>query len=141
MIKNKISSLILVLIVMQSVPCFSEIAVIVNPANDSVVNMKSIKKIFLGKSKSFSNGDKVAVFDLPVTDDTHGEFREKVLGKTEKRLNTYWAKMRFSSKAKQPKVLASPDEIKAMVANNPNAIAYLPAEDVDASVKVAFRIH
>ena len=46
--------------------------------------------------------------------------------------------MLFSSKAKPPKVLADAEEVKAMIAKNPHAIAYIDSSDVDASIKVVF---
>ncbi|WP_205623836.1 hypothetical protein [Pseudoalteromonas rubra] len=40
----------------QSLPVHAEVVVIVHPSNDSSFDKDEIKKIFLGKTKSFSNG-------------------------------------------------------------------------------------
>lgn len=115
---------------------YAEVAVVVHPDNNAELDSVSVRKLFLGKSKSYSNGEKVQSYDLPEGNDARAIFREKVLRKSESRLNSYWARMLFSSKAKPPRVLASADEVKAMVANNIDAIGYIDANEVDASVKV-----
>lgn len=121
-------------------PVMADVAVVVNPSNNAVIDEVSVRKIFLGKLKKFSNGNKTETYDLPESDSSRDTFREAVLKKSEARLNSHWARMLFSSKAKPPRVLGSADEIKAAVAENPNAIAYMDTADVDAAVKVVFTI-
>ena len=43
----------------------ADVVVIVNPSNQSELNAKAIRSIFLGKTKSYPNGNKVEAFDLP----------------------------------------------------------------------------
>lgn len=118
----------------------AEISVVVNSENSDDLDKEKIRRIFLGKSKSFANGNKVETFDLPEGNRTREEFRELVLRKSDARLSSHWARMLFSSKAQPPKVLADADAIKEVVSSNPNAIAYMDSADVDASVKVIFKI-
>ncbi|NRB41106.1 MAG: phosphate ABC transporter substrate-binding protein [Pseudomonadales bacterium] len=115
---------------------FADIAIVVHPSNTEAADANKIRRIFLGKTKAFSNGEKVQTFDLPKGDKAREVFREEVLRKSESRLNSYWARMLFSSKAQPPKELSGPDEIKEIVASNVNAISYLDSVDVDASVRV-----
>lgn len=128
------------LTVLLSVPAFSDIAVVVNLENNQDLSMKYVRNIYLGKLKAYPNGEKIEAFDLPIDNRSRDEFRIEVLRKSEAVLHSYWARMLFSSKAKPPKVLPSASEIKEAIAENPNAIAYLDVEDVDASVKVLFRV-
>lgn len=123
-------------------PSFSaaETVVVVHPDNKNSLDAVIIRKIYLSKNKSFPNGDKVAIFDLPEGNKTRDEFRDKVLRKSASRLSSYWARMLFSSKGKPPKVLSGADEVKDMISSNPSAIAYLDARDVDSSVKVVLHV-
>ncbi|NRB38046.1 MAG: phosphate ABC transporter substrate-binding protein [Pseudomonadales bacterium] len=117
---------------------YAIIVVVVNPENTQDFSKSEIRRIFLGRQKAFANGNKVDKFDLPEGNDIRTRFAEKVLGKSEGRLNSYWARMLFSSKAKPPKVLSDAEAIKIEVSQNLNAIAYMDKNDVDGSVKVIF---
>lgn len=118
----------------------SAVAVVVNLKNTSELGVKDIRRIFLGKIRTYPNGLKVETFDLPTGDTNRDEFRTGVLRKSESRLNAYWARMLFSSKAKPPVVLQSSAEIKAIIQANPKAIAYIDKKFVDASVRVILDI-
>lgn len=137
--KNNILKSILAIVLVSfglNYSAVAEIAVVVNLENNSSFDANNIRKIFLGKTKSFSNGDFVQTFDLKDGNPARDEFRDVVLRKSESRLNSYWARMLFSSKAKPPRVLMDAEEVKAIVSKNPHAIAYIDSDDVDASVKV-----
>ncbi|MEJ6476174.1 phosphate ABC transporter substrate-binding protein [Pseudoalteromonas piscicida] len=113
----------------------ADIAVIVNPANGSAVDDNTIKKLFLGKSKSFADGrgatpvnqDGNAVFD---------EFNDKVIGKSSSQLNAHWSKLVFTGKGTPPKKLDSDQAVIDFVASNADAIGYVDASKVTDSVKV-----
>ena len=69
---------------------FADVAVIVNPANGNAIDEGTIKKIYLGKAKSFDDGTKVN----PVNQDGNSvsdEFNDKVVGKSSSQLNAYWS--------------------------------------------------
>lgn len=121
--------------------CFSslsvaDVAVIVNPGNDSALSDSDISRLFLGKLKKFSNGEKVVLANLKSGNATRGEFEKKVLKKSSSQVKAYWSKLMFSGKGKPPKELGSDKDILALVAGNAGAIAYVDAASVDASVKV-----
>ena len=134
----KIAALVMILAGLIAPSVFAEVAVVVHPDNSNSLDKTVVRKIFLGKTKAFPNGDAVKTFDLPRGNQARNEFRDKVLVKSEARLNSHWARMIFSSKANPPRLLSSAAEVKAEVASNPNAIAYIAVEDVDESVKVLF---
>ena len=117
----------------------ADIVVVVHPDNPVQLEEKQVRKIFLSKVKSFPDGNKVDVFDLPEGNEAREEFRHHVLRKSASRLHSYWARMLFSSKAQPPQVLTDAEAIRAQVAANRYAIAYLNAEDVDSSIRVLMR--
>jgi ABC-type phosphate transport system substrate-binding protein len=127
-------------IVLMGVMSFSSLAmadvvVIVNPANTANIDEEQIAKIFLGQTKTFSNGSEA----MPV-DQKEGavreEFGNKLLKKNPAQLKAQWARQIFTGGAKPPKELGSDDEVLKFVASTPGAIAYIDASKVNKSVKV-----
>jgi ABC-type phosphate transport system substrate-binding protein len=114
----------------------AEVAVIVNPANTSEFNKKTIKKIFLGKTKSFKNG-RIAILLSPGPDTpARSEFNKLVLSKSSNQINAYWSKMIFTGKGVPPQEMKSASEIISAVAANQDTIAYIDAASVTDAVKV-----
>ncbi len=116
--------------------CFADVAVIVNPENSSVLSDSDISRLFLGKLKHFSSGEKAVAINLKLGSNTRDEFETKVLGKSSSQIKAYWSKKVFSGKGKPPPELVSDKDILSMVASDSNIIAYVDAENIDNSVKV-----
>ena len=114
----------------------ADVAVIVNSANNASIADSDISRIFLGKIKQFSNGDKITIINLKFKQDTRNEFEKKALNKSASQVKAYWSKLMFSGKGKPPKELGSDKEIIAFVVENPGAIGYVNAASAEGSVKV-----
>ncbi|WP_438865483.1 phosphate ABC transporter substrate-binding protein [Neptunicella sp.] len=116
----------------------ADVAVIVNPANGATISQDEVTKLFLGKDKSFSNGESA----VPINQqgDLSEEFNTKVLNKSGSQIKAYWSKLVFTGKGTPPKEVNSDDEVKKLVAANPNIIGYIDAAKVDASVKVVLTL-
>ncbi len=114
----------------------ADVSVIVNAANGATISEGDIPRIFLGKVKQFTNGDKITIINMKFKQATRNEFEEKVLNKSASQVKAYWSKLMFSGKGKPPKELASDKDIIAFVSSNPSAIAYIDAASADGSVKV-----
>ena len=112
------------------------VSIIVNSGNGAAINDSDISRIFLGKVKKFSTGDKITIINLKYKHETRNEFEKKVLNKSASQVKAYWSKLMFSGKGKPPKELPSDKDILAFVAANPGAIAYIAEASVDDSVKV-----
>ncbi|WP_405601594.1 MULTISPECIES: phosphate ABC transporter substrate-binding protein [unclassified Pseudoalteromonas] len=120
---------------LSSVSVFAEIAVIVNPSNAATVDANTIKKIYLGKNKSFDNGTKVSPVDQNGTA-VADEFNDKVVGKSSSQLNAYWSKLVFTGKGTPPGKLDSDQAVIDFVAANSDAIGYIDSAKVSDKVKV-----
>jgi len=121
-----------------SLSTFAETAVIVHPSNGDSFDQNTISRIFLGKSKKFPGGASVIPVNLDDSDATRANFDSSILGKDSGQLKAYWAKLVFTGKASPPKSVANVAEAKALVSSNPNTIAYIPADQVDGTVKSVF---
>ena len=137
---KKICSSIALVSVLFAATVQAEIVVVVNNANDSAITKKDVKRIFLGKMKSFSNGGSIAAVDVSNTSPTREAFNKAALKKSSSQVKAYWSKRVFSGKGTPPKVLDSDAKIKEFVAANPNAIGYIDSASLDASVKAAFTL-
>jgi ABC-type phosphate transport system substrate-binding protein len=118
-----------------SVSAFAEVAVIINPSNTSTIDIDAIKKIYLGKNKSFDNGTKVSPVDQNGTA-VADEFNDKVVGKSSSQINAYWSKLVFTGKGTPPGKLDSDQAVIDFVAANNDAIGYIDSAKVSDKVKV-----
>ncbi len=114
----------------------ADIAVIVNPANDSTVDKTVIKKIFIGKAKRFTNGSVALPMNGPKGSVTRDNFNEKVVGRSTRKLNAYWSKLTFTGKGTMPRELSSDAEIIETITSNQGAIGYIDSSSVTDAVKV-----
>ncbi|WKE67024.1 phosphate ABC transporter substrate-binding protein [Gallaecimonas kandeliae] len=113
-----------------SAAAMADIAVIVNPGQSQVPSDEMISRLFLGKQKG------LVPFNLAEGQGARDEFNSKLLGKNSAQLKAYWSKLIFTGGGTPPAELADTAAMKAKVATDVNAIGYIPADAVDASVKV-----
>ncbi|WP_233716687.1 type 2 periplasmic-binding domain-containing protein [Ketobacter alkanivorans] len=114
----------------------AEIAVIVHPANDSSLQADDIAKLYLGKSKKFSNGQSAIALDRGEGTELRVKFLESTVGKDESQMKSYWSRLIFTGKGIPPKVVETDAEVKELVSRNPDTIGYIDAGAVDDTVKV-----
>ena len=114
----------------------AEVAVIVNPANSANVDLDTIAKIYLGKTKKFDNGTSVVALDRAEGSDLRIKFLQHVVGKEEAQMKSYWSRLIFTGNGVPPKIVESDEEVKDLVSRNPDIIGYIDSGSVDDSVKV-----
>jgi len=113
----------------------ANIAVIVNPANNSSVTADEIVRIYTGRSNAFN------AVNLAESVPLRAQFDEKGVGRTSAQLKAHWSKLVFTGKGTPPAELPNEDAVLDFVANNPQAIGYVSADKVTASVKVVHTIN
>jgi len=114
----------------------AEIAIVVHPSNSNAIDANTVKRLYLGKSKSFPDGSQAVPVGQDEDSKVTTEFNEKVLGKSSSQVKAYWSKLIFTGKGTPPKQVANDAEVIKLVANNPNLIGYIDASKADGSVKV-----
>ncbi len=112
------------------------VAVIVHPSNLSDFDHSTIKKIYLGKKKSFSNGRTAIVLSVSNSDPVMTEFNQKVMDKSNSQIKAYWSKIIFTGAGTPPQEMASASEIISSITSNADAIGYIDASVVTDAVKV-----
>ncbi len=95
----------------------------------------TIKKIFLGKTKSWPDGNGVE-FVVLKSGDVHDGFLKTYVKKSSSQFKTYWKKQVFTGKGKNPKSFDSEGELVAYISGKPGAIGYVSAGTDIAGAKV-----
>jgi ABC-type phosphate transport system substrate-binding protein len=116
------------------------VVVIVHPSNLSQLSEAQVRGMFLGKIKTYENGNTVSPLDLKSGIPARHVFIAEFLHKTESNLNSYWSRMLFSSKGRPPQEMDSAQAAVKRVASDVQAIAYVDELAVNDSVRVVLRI-
>ena len=133
--KSNMKWVFLAILAVVSPYALSDFLIVVHPDNNSEISKSTVRNIFLGKTKSFSNGEKAVPVEIS-DGDIKVEFTEQVLNKNKGTLKAYWSRMVFSGKANPPKSYDDEQEMKEFIAKNKDAIGFLRDVDIDSSVKV-----
>jgi ABC-type phosphate transport system substrate-binding protein len=115
---------------------YAGVSVIVHPSNNSSFDDSTINRIFTGKEKSFSNGNKAIPIGQESGSAVAEEFNTKVLNKSSAQLKAYWSKLIFTGKGTPPKEAANDAEVIQSVSSNPDTIGFVSSGSVTGDVKV-----
>ncbi|QIZ76009.1 phosphate ABC transporter substrate-binding protein [Ferrimonas lipolytica] len=118
-----------------SVSAQADVVLVGNPAA-AELSQTNASKLFLGKMKTLPWGGKPKLIELQDGNPLRLEFHQKVTGKTEAQLKSYWSRLVFTGKAAAPSQVTSAAQVKQQVAGNSAAVGYIDQADVDDSVKV-----
>ena len=140
--KNKlaIAAVLLLVLATSAKPARAdEVVAIVNKDNTNIVDKQYIARLYTGAIKGWPDGSPAFLVDQMEGIDARAVFYATVVGKSQATMRAIWQQNIFSGNGLPPKV-ASPDAaMKALVATNRNAIGYILASQVDASVRVIGR--
>lgn len=133
----------LLVVSLLAVPAIAEesrgVVVIVHPARQAELSEEAIAQIYLRRMRFWSDGDPVVPLNLPTATSLRERFSRRVLRQNDARLSDYWNRQYFYG-VLPPATLASTEAVRRYVAADPNAIGYVPASEVDESVRVVLRL-
>lgn len=115
---------------------FAEVSVVVHPSNSASIDKEAVSRIFLGRMKDFNGNGEAVPIAQEEGSPARSEFNDKVVGKSDSQLKSYWSKLVFTGKGTPPKEVVSDAEILKLVSENPAMIGYVDSGSVDSSVKV-----
>jgi len=112
----------------------ADVVVVTNKSvNTENLDIKAIKKIFLGKKMYWEDNKKITLFILAKSP-AHEEFVKKYLGKSTNQFTNYWKQLLFTGKGMLPHRVKDAEMI-AKVRETDGAIGYIDAslatEDVN----------
>ena len=119
------------------------LVVIVNPAiGVQHLSRREVLDIFLGRYRTFPSGTSALPIDLDVSSPERKQFYELLAHKEPSDMGSYWARLTFSGKISPPFAVTDAHMAIDIVANNPNAIAYVDraAVESDRRVRIALEV-
>lgn len=116
------------------------VAVIAHPSTKvNSLTADQVSQLFLGRINQLPDGTVVNPLDVGEGSPLRGEFIDKVLGKNEQQMRSYWSRMIFTGKAQPPRVMNSASDVLRAVASTPGYIGYVDSKDAGDKVKVLYR--
>ncbi len=112
------------------------VVIIANRDNPNTIDRAYVAKIYTGALKGWPDGTSVMAFDQDPDSDVRRSFYGTVVFKSAANMRAIWSQNIFTGKGLPPKVAAPDAEMKRVVAAHRNAIGYIRASQLDASVKV-----
>jgi hypothetical protein len=105
-------------------------------ANIDSISKQQLKNAYMG----YLPIDGLILITLPPNERTRAIFNTRIIGLTESRIQSYWAQMRFSGRQQRPLEAASILKAIKLVKDDPNKIAYVPANTpLPQGIKVIYR--
>jgi hypothetical protein len=117
----------------------AHLVVIVHPERRAKLSLEEIAQIYLRRKRFWDDGSAVIPLNLPLQAPLRERFSRRVLNQTEARLADYWNRQYFYG-VLPPATLASTEAVRRYVASDPNAIGYVPASEVDGSVRIVLQL-
>lgn len=111
------------------------LAIIVAPStSEKDISLALVKRIFKGETTEFA-GARVVPFSYPQQNAWRSSFDRAVLGFTPEQVGAYWVDRRIRGQGMPLRSVPEAAVMKAVVAKVPGAIGYVPANELDASVR------
>ncbi|MFK7160282.1 substrate-binding domain-containing protein [Marinospirillum sp. MEB164] len=117
----------------------ADLVVIAHPSVPDGLSQNQIRDIYLGRNQQLPNGQQATPIEMSDNSPLKASFHTQVTGRSLAQLNAFWSQQVFTGRGQPPRSVESPAAMRAAVAATPGALGYLPASEVDASVKVLLR--
>lgn len=99
------------------------------------LDKREVANIFLSKTTRLRGNNRVTPLEL--SDSAYQElFYQEISGKTPSQINSYWTTLIFTGKGRPPKRIRKITQLIEVINNNPNAITYLPVDQVTITMKI-----
>lgn len=117
-------------------PAAPKIAVIVGERSVVTrISVDDLRELYLRRTRLWPNGTRAIPINLPPDHPARARFSQLVLSRSPQDLVSYW-NARYFEGITPPLVLPSAAAIRAYLATEPAAIAYLPSEEVQDGCRV-----
>lgn len=129
------------------VPSSSALAVQSSTADTVVVVVSSdspvteitrvhLADLYLGRTTRFPNGEQAEPIDQGTTSAARADFYQRYLGRSVAEIKAHWSRLIFTGRGRPPRDVASGEDVRRLVAENPGTIGYIERRLVDGSVRI-----
>jgi ABC-type phosphate transport system substrate-binding protein len=117
----------------------TRIAVVVHPSRTAELTPDALRQIYLRRKRFWDDGAPIVPLNLAAGMPLRDAFSRRVLGESEARVAEYWNRQYFYG-ILPPATLASTQAVLRYVASDPNAVGYVPADELDGSVRTVLSL-
>ncbi|MEF7615400.1 hypothetical protein V4F39_15885 [Aquincola sp. MAHUQ-54] len=115
----------------------ADLYVVVHAGNPQrAMAQKEVVDLFMGRSRTFAQGDFALPFDLPRDSAVRERFYQALTGQSLAQVNSYWSRLMFTGQTMPPQALPGESAVADLVRRNPSAIGYLSTEPTDKGLRV-----
>ena len=118
-----------------------DLAVVVNLGVPvAQLSAAELQSLFTASRRNWPDGSNVSVFSYPPEADIRHVFDSAALGMSPEEVARFWLDQRVRGGPRPPRQIPDPMLAIRLVAKLPGSVAYVPADLVNASVRVVARI-
>lgn len=103
------------------------------------ITREQAERLYLGRLAVTPEGAPVNLLDLP-TGPVRDQFYLRLTGKNPNQIRAYWSRLVFAGRAAPPREATSAAEVRDLVARYPDLVGYIPAAEVDGTLRVLLRV-
>lgn len=139
--KGIIQQFFAVSLLMAPLAASAGVAVIANPALPAgTLTADQVSQVFMGRWKTLPGGMALVAIDQQEGSPVRAEFLDRVLGKSEQQMRSYWTRMVFTGKGQPPRSVERDADVLRAVISTPGSIGYVDSKAVTPQVKVLYRL-
>jgi len=105
----------------------------------SELSKEQAEQLYLGRASTLRDGTAVSLADLP-PGPTRDRFYARLTGKNPSQIRAHWSRMVFTGRALPPREVTDAEQLRSLLAANPDLIGYLPATAADDRLKILLRL-
>ncbi|WP_332674378.1 hypothetical protein [Aromatoleum sp.] len=103
------------------------------------LSKEQAEQLYLGRASTLLGGTPVSLADLP-PGATRDRFYAGLTGKNPSQIRAHWSRMVFTGRALPPREVADAEQLRSLLAADPNLIGYLPAAAANDHLKILLRL-
>lgn len=129
-------------ILLLCLPMMAHAELVIVTGNQSPVAALSdneVRQLFSGQLRSVG-GQRLQPLDLPANSSHRNDFYRKLMGRSPDQMRAYWTRLIFTGQGQPPREVSSTQELIMLINSSAEFIGYLPAEEVNADLRVLYRL-
>jgi len=103
------------------------------------ISREEAEQLYLGRLSSLRDGTPVRLLDL-APGATRNAFYQGLIGKNPTQTRAYWSRIVFTGRARPPREVAGPEELRDAINQDPNLVGYVPIDGLSTDMRILLRV-
>jgi len=95
--------------------------------------------LYLGRLSALRDGTPVRLMDL-APGPTRNAFYQGLIGKNPTQTRAHWSRIVFTGRARPPRQVAGPEELRNALNQDPNLIGYVPIDGLAPDMRILLHV-